>query len=111
MFTFKYLKELFGIPQKMKVSWGLLETKSKPNLVLVLQNSNLYLDIAGRRFYGRQNVKIYPARRTVLDKGTYLFSVIKQDGQSLGRLLPKTYLDDVMYATRYSAELEENPPL
>ncbi len=111
MFTFMYLREKFGIPAHIRLSWGLIETKDGLRLVLKLQDSKVYLDIAERRFYGCKNVKIYQAWRTPLDKDTYLFSTINKDGHMLDKILPKTYLNDVMYATRYSADLEKNPPL
>ena len=111
MFTFMYLREKFNIPQYIKLSWGLIESNYKPRLVLILHGSKVYLDIAYRRFYGCRNVEILPAKRTRLSKDAYLFSATKQDGKVLDRLVPTTYLRDVMYASSYSPDLEENPTL
>ena len=111
MFTYAYLRERYQIPRKIEVSWGLIETDDIARLALVLHGSKVYLDIAGRRFCNCKNVNIYPAKRTRLNEESYLFSAEKPDGQLLVRRLPKTYLDDMLYAMHYSADLEENPPL
>lgn len=112
MFSFKYLRDVFGIPPKMKVSWCLIERQdSSVDLGLMLHGSKVFLDIAKRRFFACQNAKICKARRMAADKQTYYFVGTNSEGKILSRLFFHTYLSDLMYATRYSAELEKNPPL
>ncbi len=108
--TLKFLREYFRIPKSRKISWGIVEetsaTGTEYRLGVVIRGTNLFLDVALRRFYSQVELrsvsrKIYPAERKSNDRFNYVF--IAENGLSIK--CSKTFIVDIYYPALYSKQL------
>lgn len=111
--TLKFLREYFKIPASKKISWAIIEetsangkTEYKPGIYI--EGSNVYLDIAKRRFFSKVSNRtisrrVYPANRTT-EKLSYRYTA--KENPMLMICRSKTYIADVYYPAIYSKELE-----
>lgn len=108
--SLKFLRKHFKISARKKISWGIIEEKSDVNNRIsykpgvYIEDSNLFLDIAARRFYTANGYKkIYPATRKA-ERLCYRYTV--KDNPELSIVRSKTYIADILYPTIYSKDLE-----
>lgn len=109
--SLKFLRKHFKISARKKISWGIIEEKSTVNSQIsyykpgvYIEDSNLFLDIAARRFYTANSCKkIYPATRKA-ERLCYRYTV--KDNPELSIVRSKTYIADILYPTIYSKDLE-----
>ena len=110
--TLKFLREYYRIPQNKKICWGIIKevssTGTEYRLGVIIKGTNLFLDVALRRFYStvvltRVSREIFPATRRSCDKLSYEF--VAENGLSIKR--SKTFISDIYYPMIYDKHLEE----
>lgn len=114
--TLKFLREYYRIPGNKKIGWGIIEEKTAAGteyrLGVIVKGTDLYLDVALRRFYSRivrrsVSREIFPAVRTSCDALNYEYTA--ENGLSIKR--SKSFISDIYYPAVYSKELEEEGAL
>lgn len=112
-FTLTFLREYYRIPKRMKLQWCIVEEVSRsrsgePERELrpgvLLSGTNLYIDIAQRRFFstlkiGNVSRTAHAAKRTG-DGNHFVFSA---DGLTVR--VDKNYVQDLYYTSVYREEL------
>jgi hypothetical protein len=111
--SIRFLREYFHIPRTKKVSWCLVEEKNEKTgdrdirLGLQIAGSDLYLDVAARRFYtagtcGPITRNLYPAIRRSYN---HVYWFIAGEQPYLSKEVSKTYIADIYYPAMYNKNL------
>lgn len=109
--TLKFLREYYRIPRNKKIGWGIIKETTAAGteyrLGVIVRGTDLYLDVALRRFYSRVlrrsvSREIFPAVRKSCDTLNYEFTA--DNGLSIKR--SKTFITDIYYPAVYSKQLE-----
>lgn len=107
--TYKFFRRCFRIPERQSLRWCIIEEitgeKTEWRLGILLVGSDLYLDVACRRFFSQIETRAvtrrcYPAER-IPHRDHYAY---RAPGAAVLRK-PKSYVRDIYYPALFDREL------
>lgn len=107
--TFAFFRRYFGLPRRSALEWCVVKESTREGtqlrLGVRLKGTNLYIDVAMRRFFHEVDIPLirrrcFPARR-IGRPGEYEY----RTGEGWGISKPKSYVRDIYYNSVFSKEL------